>query len=239
MQKFVKAVNGIDISLHHRKAGRKAAVVIAPGYFQSHSTKTFKSIAGDIEKYFDVIAMDFRGHGKSQGLYTFSAREKNDLKAVIDYARPSYQRIGVLGFSLGGSVAIIEEAEFKNIDSIVCVGSPMDFRKVEFKKWWKPAAWKVAIKGFERGAGARPGSPFHKKVKPIDVISSISPTPVLFVHGSKDPTVNVRHSLMLFERAGDPKDLQIFYKGSHAEEIYRRFREEFIKVVIDWFKKTL
>ena len=239
VESFVMTVDGVRISIRHEKIQRKAAVIIAPGYFQSKLTRTFKGLALDIEKYFDVVSMDFRGHGRSRGFYTFSAREKQDLRAVAEYARARYEKVGVLGFSLGGSIAILEQAEYGNLDSLICVGSPMDFRKVEFKKWWHPEAWKVALKGLECGAGARFGNPFLRKVRPIDAVGLVSPTPILFIHGSKDPTVNVRHSLMLFEAARDPKDLQIFYEGSHAEEIYRQHRDEFVKVVIDWFRKTL
>ena len=39
-----------------------------------------------LAKAFDVISLDFRGHGKSSGLYTFTDKEPKDLKTVI-YSR--------------------------------------------------------------------------------------------------------------------------------------------------------
>src|SRR3989338_8018385 len=125
MDKFLRTDTGLKISIWHTGVSKGRVIIIAPGFFQSKETSTFKKIVREFENNFDVIAMDFRGHGKSGGLYTFSALEKEDLKVVVDYAREHYKKVGVLGFSYGGSTAIIEEAEYKNIDSIVCVGSPM------------------------------------------------------------------------------------------------------------------
>ncbi len=238
MREIVVTSSGLKISISHESSAKDRAIVIAPGFFQSKETMTFQKIAKDLSLDFDVVSMDFRGHGKSEGLYTFSALEKEDLKSVIDYAKQSYKKVGVLGFSLGGSVAIIEQAEFRNIDSLVCVCSPMASKEVEFK-WWTLAAMRLGLRGLERGAGVRPGNPWLPKVNAIDVVSQISPTPIFFIHGAKDPTVNVRHSQMMFDKASEPKALKIFEKASHAEDIYRDFPAEFIQVVNEWFSKTL
>ena len=238
MQKFVQTTSGLKISIHHIKSEKDKVIIIAPGFFQSKLTPTFERIAHDLEKNFDVISMDFRGHGQSQGLYTFSALEKEDLRAVVDYARERYKKVGVLGFSYGGSITVIEQAEFKNIDSIVCVSSPMASDKVEFK-WWTIDAIKLGLKGLERGAGVRPGNPFLQKTKALDVVSLVSPTPIYFIHGNHDPTVSMKHSESLYDKAKEPKKIKIFEKGSHAEEIYRRFPDEFINSVKRWFEETL
>lgn len=239
MDKFLETASGLKISIHHLKNEKERVVIVAPGFFQSKLTATFKKLANDIlAGGFDVISMDFRGHGKSEGLYTFSALEKEDLKAVLDYAKDHYKKIGVLGFSYGGSIAIIEQAEFRNIDSIACVGSPMASDEIEFK-WWTLNAIKLGIKGLEPGAGVRPGNPRLQKIKPIDVISSIAPTPILLIHGAEDPTVGVRHSRELYQNAKEPKELRIFEKASHAEDIYRDYPNEFMDLVKQWFEKTL
>ena len=238
MQKFVQTTSGLRISIHHLKSEKDKVIIIAPGFFQSKLTPTFERIANDLEKNFDVISMDFRGHGQSQGFYTFSALEKEDLKAVVDYAKEHYKRVGVLGFSYGGSITIIEQAEFKNIDSIVCVSSPMASDKVEFK-WWTIDAIKLGLKGLEPGAGVRPGKPFLQKTKALDVVSLVSPTPIYFIHGTHDPTVSAKHSESLYERAQEPKKIKIFERGSHAEEIYRQTPDRFIEEVRSWFFETL
>lgn len=237
MQRLLKS-SGIGISVNHLKNEKEEVVIIAPGFFQSKETKTFKNIAKDLLNSFDVISMDFRGHGKSGGLYTFSAKEADDLKTVIDYARTLYPAVGVLGFSYGGTIAILEAARNKNIDSLICVSSPMASDEVEFV-WWTPDAIKLGLKGLEFGAGVRPGNPYLKKTRAIDAVASIASLPILFIHGTKDPTVNLRHSEMMHQRVMSAKKLKIFKDGSHAEEIYRQFPKQFIDEIKNWFFDTL
>lgn len=235
---FVKNSSGISIAIRHSGVSKEKVIIVAPGFFQSKDTKTFQEMQKDIEKFFGVISMDFRGHGKSGGWFSFSALEKEDLKAVIDYARLHHKKVGVLGFSYGGCIAMITAVEFHNIDSLICVSAPLADDEVEFR-WWRIESIRLALRGFERGAGVRPGYPYFKKIRPIDIVDQISPAPIFFIHGAKDPTVDVRHSSALYEKAKEPKAIKLFEKGSHAEEIYRKFPNEFIETVTDWFQKTL
>jgi len=236
---YVKNIDDLKISIRHVTAKREKVIIIAPGFFTSKDTKTYRGIEKDLSRSFDVISMDFRGHGKSQGFYTYSANEKEDLKAVVDYAKSyGYKKIGVLGFSYGGAIAMVQTAEYKNIDSLVCVGSPMASEEIEFK-WWTPEAFKLGILKFEWGNGVRPGNPFLKKVRSIDIVKFISPTPIFFIHGTGDPTVDQRHSQMLYEAANELKAIKLFENGSHAEEIYRRYPVDFVHVILSWFNSTL
>lgn len=236
--KSLRTPSGVQISIRHERVAKESVIVVAHGFFQSKETKTFRNIEKEFMDAFDVISMDFRGHGKSEGFYTFSSLEKEDLKAVVDYAREHYKKVGVLGFSYGGSIAIIEQAEFRNIDSIICVSSPMASDEIEFK-WWTPDAVKLGVKGLEPGAGVRPGNPWLEKVKAINVVSLVSPSPIFFIHGDKDPTVHHRHSQMLYNAAKEPKVLKILPAGSHAEELYRQFPKQFIEEAKNWFFDTL
>ncbi|MGH7198731.1 MAG: alpha/beta hydrolase [Candidatus Omnitrophota bacterium] len=238
MRERLYTASGVEISIRHRKTEREHAIVIAHGFFQSKETKTFRKLEEDLASAFDTVSMDFRGHGKSKGLYTFSAREAEDLKAVVDYTREHHRKVGVLAFSYGAAVAIVEAAEFKNVDSLVCVCAPMASEGIEFR-WWTPRAVRIGLRGLEPGAGARFLNPFLKKTRPIDVVANLAPTPVFFIHGAKDPLVTVRHSHALFERAHEPKEIFIFQEGTHAEELYRQFPLPFIRLLKNWFSKTL
>ena len=234
----VTTQDGVQISLRHTKTGDSRVVIIGPGFFQSKETRTSRNLENDLLKHFDVISMDFRGHGKSGSLYTFSAKEKEDLKAVIDYAREHHTQVGVIGFSYGAAIAILEQAQHQNLESLICVGAPMAPSEIELH-WWKIEAWKSALRGCEWGAGVRPGNPFLKKENALDVVDKLKSTPILFLHGSKDPTVGLRHSQRLYDKAQEPKALKIIQGAGHAQDMYRTHRAEFLGVVLDWFEKTL
>ncbi|MBI3616578.1 MAG: alpha/beta fold hydrolase, partial [Candidatus Omnitrophica bacterium] len=111
----------ISFDLYHR-VGRQAVVIICPGFFQTKEAAIFQRLAHDLAKDQDVLCMDFRGHGRSGGFYTFSAREGADLEAVLEWARGRYSEISILGFSLGGAIAINTAARFPDsIHSLIAV----------------------------------------------------------------------------------------------------------------------
>ncbi|MBX3064149.1 MAG: alpha/beta fold hydrolase, partial [Anaerolineae bacterium] len=59
---------------------------------------------------FNVLMFDWRGHGRSDGdMVTMGALEVNDLLGALDYLdeQRGINRVGVLGFSMGGAVALM------------------------------------------------------------------------------------------------------------------------------------
>jgi fermentation-respiration switch protein FrsA (DUF1100 family) len=185
---------------------------------------------------------DFRGHVKSGGVFIWTAHEQKDLRAIIAYAKDShYEKIGVIGFSLGAAIALIETSDRQNIDSVIAVSTPADLGGINYHFWEKDmledSRLNLGTKG--RGKGAGPGNPFLEKIRLIDIVDKVSPTPVLFLHGGKDWLVKPSHSQLLFERAKDPKALSIIKDGGHAERMFDVFPEKFIKICVDRFKKTL
>jgi len=199
-------------------------------------------MADAFSKEYDVIALDFRGHGKSDGVFTWTAHEQKDLRAIIAYAKENkYAKIGVIGFSLGAAVALFEAGSHKNIDSVITVSAPADLRSINYHFWekdmWEDLKLNFGAKG--QGKGVRPGSLFLQKIRPIDIVDKISPIPVLFLHGEKDWLVKPSHSQRLFDRAKDPKVLEIIENGGHAERIFDIFPDKFMKICLDRFKETL
>ena len=86
----------VTISFDRFGDGRHGtAVLICHGFFQSKETATFRRLAQSLAEGRDVLAMDFRGHGCSEGLYTFSALENADLEAVLNFVKEHYRHIGI------------------------------------------------------------------------------------------------------------------------------------------------
>ena len=55
----------------YQEGTHDAVIIICPGFFQSKDTTTFQHLSRALAKDDDVLPMDFRGHGRSSGLYTF------------------------------------------------------------------------------------------------------------------------------------------------------------------------
>ena len=127
--------DGVRLSIDlYRKNGQDEVLIVCPGFFQSKETAAFRRLSRDLTHDQDVLCMDFRGHGRSGGLYTFSAKEGADLEAVLDWARERYSAIHLLGFSLGGAIAINTAARFPGvIRTLIAVSAPSAFEKIEYR----------------------------------------------------------------------------------------------------------
>ncbi|MFT5207835.1 MAG: pimeloyl-ACP methyl ester carboxylesterase [Candidatus Omnitrophota bacterium] len=239
IEKFLRTDDGQNIAVRHTKIGSKQVVLVLPGFFQSKNTLTFRLIESLLcSQGFDVISIDFRGHGDSSGFYTFSAKENFDLRAVIDYAEGNYSNIIALGFSLGGAIAIIEQAQKQKLDGLICVGSPRDFRKIEMQ-WWRLSAMQCQRRSLERGVGCRIGPIWYHKKKAIDCILNLGDAPILMLHGTKDRIVFKQHSQSLYAKANGLKQIKLIDGGSHAEDLFRTHPEEMIKIITNWIHKQV
>lgn len=232
----LKTADGIKISAHHYCGNFKKAIIICHGFMMSKDSKPFLMLSKRLSDDFDIITMDFRGHGKSTGRYTFSAKEGLDLKAVIDYAIPKYKFIGIIGFSLGAAAAINETAVNKAISRLMVVAAPTEFERIENRFLNKDVIYST-IKKFEwKTVRPRFGNILLRKLRPIDNVNKIS-IPILFVHGGKDPIIKPEHSISLYKKAKDPKRLVIFEDCLHAEDVFSGDNfDNFISLCIEWFK---
>ena len=237
---MVSTSDGVAISCDlYGASARQAAIIICPGFFQSKETATFQRLARALAEHWDVLAMDFRGHGRSGGLYTFSSQEGADLEAVLRWAADRYERIGILAFSMGAAIAInTVSRQPQRVRSLIAVSGPSTFEEIEFQ-FWTSEAMRTGLAGCEPGAGCRPGNPLMKKQRPVETIHRLQNVPKLFLHGTRDVIVGFAHSQRLYAAAPEPKRLQLIDGGSHAEALFRDDPAGFLRLVEPWFRTTL
>jgi len=124
---------------------------------------------------------------------------------------------------------------------VIAVSPPVDIKTINFHFWekdmWKDLVLNLGDKG--RGKGVRMGSLSLQKMRPIDIVSKVSPVPVLFMHGEKDWLIKPEHSRRLFDMAKEPKALSIIKDGGHAERIFDEFPEQFMEICLNRFRETL
>ncbi len=230
------------ISFQHFKNGCQAVIIIAHGYFNSKQALILQQLAQALGGEYDIFMFDFRGHGKSSGVFTWTSREGNDLGAVLDFISPQYSKIGLVAFSIGASISINFLANDKRVDSFVCVSAPSDMSKIDYWVWpldWKDNAAYILFnsRGWI-GKGVRPGPFWLPKEKPIDNVSKIT-IPIMFIHGSRDWVIRPWHSKSLYQKASGIKKINFIENGSHAEYLMRDYPEQFVVEARNWFLNTL
>ncbi|MBR1753869.1 alpha/beta fold hydrolase [bacterium] len=237
---FLKTIDNVNIAVNWFNNGFDEVVIIAPGWCMTKDSKSFMAISKSFCTNFDVISFDFRGHGKSSGLYTFTSKEIKDLNCIVKFAKAKkYKKIYLIGFSLGAAVSIIYTARNNNaIDKLIAVSAPSEFSKIE-NQMWRKSAWAETFKKFElsRFLSIRPRIFPLRKQSPIDLVSKIT-TPTFFIAGKKDPTVHYWHTELLFNKAVCDKSFKLYDDGYHAEDLFLYFEDDFVNRCVEWLKKV-
>ena len=230
------------VSFQHFKNGCQSVIIIAHGYYNSKQAVVLQQLAQALGGEYDIFMFDFRGHGKSSGVFTWTSREGNDLRAVLDFVAQKYSKIGLIAFSLGASISINFLANDKRVDSFICVSAPSDMSKIDYWVWpldWKDNAVYILFNSKGKiGKGVRPGPFWLAKERPIDNVGKIT-IPIMFIHGSRDWVIRPWHSESLYQKAGGIRKINFIKNGSHAEYLMRDYPEQFVVEVRSWFLDTL
>ena len=190
----------------------------------------------------NVLAFEYYGHGAIVGKpVTLGYREMNDFLGAAAYAksRAPQARIGAVGYSMGAAVAIMCCARSMEIEALIADSAFATHKSVleyavqrtlhlpfalfdwitDLLLWW------------------RAGYHFNQ-VEPLRDIGRIAPRPVLIIHGLKDSIVDPRDASLLYEAAGDSKELWLLPGIEHCGA-YFADRENYVNKVIDFFDLNL
>lgn len=163
---------------------------------------------------YGALLFDLRGHGASEGDHTtFGFEEVADVQGAVDFleSRPDVNRdkIGMVGGSLGGSVAIRSMARTPEIQAVVIQSTftSMEDNLAQGVEQLTglpafPFANMVAFFG-ERAVG---NGMDISRVRPIDDIDDIAPRPLLIIHGTDDGLIDFRNGEALYAAAKEPKE---------------------------------
>nr|WP_274383708.1 alpha/beta fold hydrolase [Saccharothrix deserti] len=191
--------------------------------FTNHVRKPFVSrVLQRFARRGGVIALDFRGHGRSGGRSGVGSDEIHDLAAGVSLARDlGYRRVVTVGFSMGASIALRHAGLHEDKpDAVAAVSAP--------SRWWVRDT--VAMRRVHwlleqphgrlaaRALGVRLGPPWRTVPEsPLEVVHRITPTPLLIVHGEQDHYFGPAHAVALHRAAGGAAELWLEPGIRHAE----------------------
>lgn len=191
---------------------------------------------------FNVLLFDYHGHGAGHGApITLGYRELDDFLAAYDYARELLPNghIGVIGFSMGGAIAIMGAAQRPGVEAVIADSSFATHADVVShaisRVLHAPGApfARIADQFIYRRVGYRSAD-----VQPIRAVARIAPRPLLIIHGTADQTVPVAHAYQLFAAAREPKDLWIAEGAEHCGAYFLN-RPYYCERAISFFDRHL
>lgn len=211
------------------------AFVVAHGFTNATASPSTRRMITGLARYGGVVSFDFRGHGRSGGATTVGRDEIVDLDAAVAFARGlGYRRVAVVGFSMGGAVAIRNAAAGAHPpDVLVSVSAPsrwyirhtVPMRRVH----WLLESPTARIAG--RALGIRVGAPWEDvPPTPLELAGRVPPIPYLIVHGTQDHYFGIAEATALHAAAGPAATLWIEEGMGHAEsgtspDLLRRIAE--------------
>jgi uncharacterized protein len=220
-----------------------AVIIMQHGY-----KSTRKELLNEAEMMYrhgyGILLTTVRAHDHSEGeVITFGMNEVNDLNAWYQYLITrtdiDQDRIGILGNSFGGMLAIQYAAQNKNIKALVadCAFSSLnDTVSTSVEYFTDLPAFPFApliVFWAERETGF--------KTEDIDTtkwIAQISPRPVFLMQGGADVVISADSGQRLYDAAGEPKELWFDPELGHVQFDSER-AEEFEQRVAEFFDQYL
>lgn len=186
----------------------------------------------------NVLLLDYRGRGESDPhINTLGYFETFDALAAVEFVsrRAPETAIGVVGYSMGGAVAILAAARDSRIRAVVA-DSPF-------------ASQRRVIRHHFRRRTRLPSFPFlplvemflpydPEEVEPIKEIAKIAPRALMLIHGSSDAVTDPRDSDELYAAAGHPKEMWALPGVAHVGA-YFLDRSAYVGRVADFLEKHL
>lgn len=237
----VRTADGLRLLAWHLPGTQPAAVVVSGGN---------RGWAGDVlgiatalqRTGLHVVVHGWRGTpGCDPAPHTLGVHERRDLEAVLDVTESRLGRlpVGLLGYSLGGAVAIAVAGSDPRVRALCTDCAFDDPRRVLGQGVSRtlripgpvltaPVGAALALR-----AGAR-----LSDFRPLESISRIPPRPLLIIHGGADGSVPPDHARRLHDAAGPGAELWIQPGVGHCGG-YDADREEYVRRVGDFFRDAL
>lgn len=192
--KKVKILSDDNLNLvgYYKNNNNKKIVILFHGFGGNHIETTLHSQFFESQGY-DILTVDFRSHGESEGKYsTFGILEQDDVKKWIDYALTLNKQYKILlyGLSMGGSSVLqvcTKEELSKNVIGVVCdscyTNLYQELKYITQKKYNKKWLIKFFCKFCKRTKG------FDLKQYDLEKQLKNIKVQVLFIHSENDEIV--------------------------------------------------
>lgn len=212
--------SGDGVRIHGIYAGRADAIADLL-FFHGNAGNLYDrldNVALLVESGFNVLIMDYRGYGKSEGTPSERALYEDGLLAyryLINERGVDARRLVLFGRSLGSTVAI-ELGSREDVGAVIAESAFTSARELARIHY-----------------GWLPGILLRSMTHEFDSISKVSRlgAPALFVHGSADSIVPVDMGRRLYEASLEPKEWYEIVGAGHNDTLLVGGAEYFRRLV--------
>ena len=199
----------------------RAGVVLCHGMESSKSSAKIATMTEFLrDRGLTALRFDFAGSGESAGDFAeiSYSHQVDDLRAAVTCLLDvGVTRIGLIGSSMGGSVALLYAGTAESTAGVVTIAAPSDPLEIveqlvpcEERKAWEE-------RGFADYHGRRINRTFLDDVRELDILGAATriSCPVLVIHGDADETVPVNQAYRLYEALETEKKMLILPGADH------------------------
>lgn len=190
---------------------------------------------------FNILLIDLRGHGESDGIITWGQTEIRDIDMWCDYLRNTKHQelIGIHGISLGGAFALlhsglslhpadfyVEDSSYSDLKSLYynhlhsMIQLPTDSKILDILWLYSQVCMYLHT-----------GSTLDK-LSPLKAVEQAK-TPILFLHGDADTLIPATTLQELYDHTTSTKTMYMFKDSAHAQAI-TDYPEEYFSTIKDF-----
>jgi len=219
---------------------KNGAAILALGGIGGSLGEALPPARALIEAGYGVLQIDSRACAKPPARVTLGADEMQDVVAGLDFllsrSEVAPDRIGGLGFSMGGVTLIQAAARLPQIQALIAEGGYDQLGHHIVQPGAKTSLGRkiflYTVAGvFWLQTGVNPW-----EVSPIADLPAISPRPVFLIYGEHE--IARANGRAQFDAAGEPKRLWVVPGGDHGDN-YHIAIEEYERRVLEFFDQAL
>ena len=244
---FSSAVDGLTLRGWWVAGGEEDRCLILVHGGERHRADPYigmLNVAKDlVGKGYSLLLFDMRARGESEGKRSsVGYYERRDLLGAIEYVlgrgiHPD--RIGILGFSLGGAVALMVAGDNGLALPVVSDSSYADLpRLIEREASKRIDLPRICNIGWMFMSKAMFGVDLGV-LRPVDAIKKLPAGRVLLIHGAEDEIIPLSDAHRLHAASNNASDgLWIVSDASHVRS-YKNRPDEYISRVVSFFDRAL
>ncbi|RYZ38795.1 MAG: alpha/beta hydrolase [Myxococcaceae bacterium] len=213
----------------YRPSKDGTAVVLVHGFAANRTQLLFEAGVLAASGH-GVLLFDLHGQGESDGdVIGWGDSEREDVRAALSFvrARPEVTpgRVGLFGFSMGGTTALLVAQEDPRVKAVAVAGAFPDLAG-DMGSHYGASTWAVLW-------GLRRSGIDVDAVRPLDGMCRLEGRGLLFINGGSDPDGPQKLRASLYRAACEPKQLWEVPDAAHGEyaqkdpEGYARHLREF------------